>query len=144
MYTVRQILQYKGQQVWSISPSASVFEALQLMAARDIGALVVVETDRLVGIFSERDYARKVILHGKTSRETLVGEVMTARVTYVKPEQTTEECMALMTEKHIRHLPVMEGERLIGLISIGDVVKAVISNQEFVISQLENYISGER
>jgi CBS domain-containing protein len=144
MYTVRQILQYKGQQVWSISPSASVFEALQLMAARDIGALVVVEADRLVGIFSERDYARKVILHGKTSRETRVGEVMTARVTVVRPEQTTEECMALMTEKHIRHLPVMEGERLIGLISIGDVVKAVISNQEFIINQLENYISGER
>jgi CBS domain-containing protein len=144
MYTVRQILQNKGQQVWAISPSASVFEALQLMAARDIGALVVVEADRLVGIFSERDYARKVILHGKTSRETRVGEIMTTRVTFVKPGQTTEECMALMTEKHIRHLPVMEGERLIGLISIGDVVKAVISNQEFVISQLENYISGER
>jgi CBS domain-containing protein len=144
MYTVGQILQNKGQQVWAISPSASVFEALQLMAARDIGALVVVEADRLVGIFSERDYARKVILHGKTSRETRVGEIMTTRVTFVKPGQTTEECMALMTEKHIRHLPVMEGERLIGLISIGDVVKAVISNQEFVISQLENYISGER
>jgi CBS domain-containing protein len=144
MYTVRQILQNKGQQVWSISPSASVFEALQLMAAKDIGALVVVEADRLVGIFSERDYARKVILHGKTSRETQVGEVMTARVAFIRPGQTTEECMALMTEKHIRHLPVMEGERLIGLIPIGDVVKAVISNQEFVISQLENYISGER
>jgi CBS domain-containing protein len=144
MYTVRQILQNKGQQVWSISPSASVFEALQLMAAKDIGALVVVEADRLVGIFSERDYARKVILHGKTSRETQVGEVMTARVAFIQPGQTTEECMALMTEKHIRHLPVMEGERLIGLISIGDVVKAVISNQEFVINQLENYISGER
>jgi CBS domain-containing protein len=144
MYTVRQILQNKGQQVWSISPSASVFEALQLMAAKDIGALVVVEADRLVGIFSERDYARKVILHGKTSRETQVGEVMTARVAFIRPGQTTEECMALMTEKHIRHLPVMEGERLIGLISIGDVVKAVISNQEFVINQLENYISGER
>jgi CBS domain-containing protein len=144
MYTVRQILQSKGQQVWTISPSASVFEALQLMAARDIGALVVVEADRLVGIFSERDYARKVILHGKTSRETQVREVMTSRVAYVRPEQTTEECMALMTEKHIRHLPAMEGDRLIGLISIGDVVKAVISNQAFVINQLENYISGER
>jgi CBS domain-containing protein len=144
MYTVRQILQNKGQQVWSISPEASVFEALQLMAVKDIGALVVVQSDRLVGIFSERDYARKVILQGKTSRETRVGEIMTSRVTFVRPEQTTEECMALMTEKHIRHLPVMESERLIGLISIGDVVKAVISNQKFVINQLENYISGER
>jgi CBS domain-containing protein len=144
MYTVRQILQNKGQQVWSISPAASVYEALQLMAARDIGALAVVQEDRLVGIFSERDYARKVILHGKTSRETRVDEIMTGRVVVVGPERTTEECMALMTEKHIRHLPVVEGERLIGLISIGDVVKAVISNQEFVISQLENYISGER
>ena len=144
MYTVRQILQNKGRQVWSISPAASVYEALQLMAAKDIGALAVVEEDRLVGIFSERDYARKVILHGKTSRETHVDEIMTARVVVVGPERTTEECMALMTEKHIRHLPVMEGERLIGLISIGDVVKAVISNQKFVIDQLENYISGER
>jgi CBS domain-containing protein len=144
MYTVRQILQNKGQQVWSISPAASVYEALQLMAAKDIGALAVVEEERLVGIFSERDYARKVILHGKTSRETRVDEIMTARVVVVGPERTTDECMALMTEKHIRHLPVVEGERLIGLISIGDVVKAVISNQEFVINQLENYISGER
>lgn len=144
MYTVRQILQNKGQQVWSISPAASVYEALQLMAAKDIGALAVVEEDRLVGIFSERDYARKVILHGKTSRETRVDEIMTGKVVIVGPERTTDECMALMTEKHIRHLPVVEGERLIGLISIGDVVKAVISNQEFVINQLENYISGER
>jgi CBS domain-containing protein len=144
MYTVRQILQNKGNQIWSISPAASVYEALQLMAARDIGALAVVQEERLVGIFSERDYARKVILHGKTSRETRVDEIMTGRVVVVGPERTTEECMALMTEKHIRHLPVVEGERLIGLISIGDVVKAVISNQEFVINQLENYISGER
>ena len=144
MYTVRQILQNKGHQVWSVSPEASVYEALQLMAEKDIGALVVMEADRLVGIFSERDYARKVILHGKTSRETRVRQVMTPRVAVIGPEQGTEECMALMTAKHIRHLPVMEGERLIGLISIGDVVKAVISNQEFVISQLENYITGGR
>ena len=144
MYTVRQILQSKGHQVWSVSPEASVYEALQLMAEKDVGALVVMEGDRLVGIFSERDYARKVILHGKTSRETHVREIMTARVAVVGPEQSTDECMALMTAKHIRHLPVMEGERLIGLISIGDVVKAVISNQEFVISQLENYITGGR
>jgi len=144
MYTVRQILQNKGHQVWSVSPEASVYEALQLMAEKDIGALVVMEGDRLVGILSERDYARKVILHGKTSRETRVREVMTSRVAVIKPEQATEECMALMTAKHIRHLPVMEDERLIGLISIGDIVKAVISNQEFVISQLENYITGGR
>ncbi len=144
MYTVSQILKSKGQQIWSISPAASVYEALQLMAAKDIGALVVMEADRLVGIFSERDYARKVILHGKSSRETRVDEIMTPRVVVVGPERTTEECMALMTDKHIRHLPVMDGDRLIGLISIGDVVKAVISNQKFAISQLENYITGRR
>jgi CBS domain-containing protein len=144
MYSVRQILQNKGSQVWSIEPDATVYEALELLAEKDIGALLVIKDGKLKGIFSERDYARKVIIQGKTSRETRVKEIMTPKVTIVEPEQSTEACMAIMTEQHIRHLPVIEEGQVIGVISIGDVVKAVISNQEFVIEQLENYISGER
>lgn len=144
MVTVRQVLNRKGSAVWFTHPEASVFEALQLMAQKDVGALLVLREGRLVGIFSERDYARKVILHGKTSRETQVSEIMTPRVYVVHPEQSMEECMALMTDKHIRHLPVVEGERVVGVISIGDAIKTIISEQEFVINQLENYITGER
>ena len=144
MYTVQQILNSKGHEVWSINPDATVFEALQLMAEKDVGALLVLKSGKLVGIFSERDYARKVILHGKASKETLVKEIMTSRVAYVHPGLTTEECMALMTARHIRHLPVLDGDQVVGVISIGDVVKAIISNQVFVIEQLENYITGER
>lgn len=145
MHTVGQILRKKGHDVWSIGPDAMVYEALEMMAEKNIGALVVLEEDELVGIFSERDYARKVVLQGKTSRQTQIREVMTSRVNYVHPEQTTDECMALMTSKHIRHLPVLdESDRLVGVISIGDVVKAIISDQEFVIEQLENYIKGVR
>lgn len=144
MITVSQCLQTKGHTVWSVESDRSVYEALQLMAEKDIGALLVVDEGKLVGIFSERDYARKVILHGKSSKETLVGEIMTPKVYYVHPEQSLEDCMALMTEKHVRHLPVLDGERLVGVISIGDVVKAIISEQKFVIEQLENYITGER
>ena len=145
MHTVGQILRRKGHDIWSISPDAMVYEALELMADKNIGALVVLENDELVGIFSERDYARKVVLQGKTSRQTEIREVMTSRVNCVHPEQTTDECMALMTAKHIRHLPVLdEDESLVGVISIGDVVKAIISDQEFVIEQLENYIKGVR
>ncbi len=144
MYTVNHCLQSKGQQVWSIHPDATVYEALQLMAEKDIGALLVMDGENLVGIFSERDYARKVILVGKTSRETQVREIMTKKVIYVHPQQALEECMAIMTNKHVRHLPVLQDEAVVGVISIGDVVKAIISNQEFVIEQLENYISGER
>ncbi|HEX7972776.1 MAG TPA: CBS domain-containing protein [Anaerolineales bacterium] len=144
MYTVKQLLQMKEPSVWTTRPDATVYDALQLMADKDVGALLVLENNRLVGIFSERDYARKVILQGKTSNETLVREIMTDRVVYVKPSQTTEECMAIMTEKHIRHLPVMEGDQVLGVISIGDVVKALLSKQEFVITQLEQYITGSR
>ncbi|RPI27349.1 MAG: CBS domain-containing protein [Chloroflexota bacterium] len=142
MLTVKEILKAKGHEVWAIAPQAKVFEALQVMAEKDVGALLVVESDRLVGIFSERDYARKVVLEGKSSKETPVNEIMSHKVFYVQPEQTVEDCMALMTNKHIRHLPVLENGRLMGIISIGDVVKAIISEQEFVIAQLEKYIGG--
>jgi CBS domain-containing protein len=142
MRMVMQILQAKGNQVWTIGPQATVFEALKLMAEKEVGALVVVEGRRVVGIFSERDYARKVVLEGKSSRETPVREIMTDRVIGVNPTTTVEVCMALMTDQHIRHLPVMDGDRLVGVISIGDVVKAIISEQEYLIEHLENYIVG--
>lgn len=144
MHTVRHCLQMKGNDVWSIHPDASILEALSLMAEKNIGALLVIEDNQIVGVFSERDYARKVILQGKSSRETKVREIMTGRVFYVSMSQSIEECMALMTDKHIRHLPVLENNELVGVISIGDVVKEIIAEQEFVINQLENYISGER
>lgn len=144
MVTVRQILKNKGSQAWSTEPQVTVYAALQLMAEKDIGALLVLEDGKLVGIFSERDYARKVILHGKTSAETRVSEIMTSGVVTVGPDQTIGECMALMTEKRFRHLPVVEGNRVLGVVSIGDVVKAIISDQQFVISQLEGYITGKR
>jgi CBS domain-containing protein len=142
MKTVNQLLQNKGSQVWSIGPDALVIEALKLMAEKEVGALVVLEGNRVVGILSERDYARKVSLLGKSSRTTPVREIMTEKVVFIRPEQTVEDCMALMTNKRIRHLPVMDGDRLVGVISIGDVVKEVISQQEFIIAQLENYITG--
>jgi CBS domain-containing protein len=144
MVTVRQILKNKGSQAWSTEPTATVYSALQLMAEKQIGALLVLAESKLVGIFSERDYARKVILHGKSSAETQVGEIMTPDVVTVRPEQTIADCMALMTEKRFRHLPVVEGDQILGVISIGDVVKAIISDQQFVIKQLESYISGDR
>jgi CBS domain-containing protein len=140
--TVNQLLKSKGSVVWSVAPETSVFEALQVMAEKNVGALVVLEGTGLRGIFSERDYARKVILHGKSSKDTPVGEIMTEKVDCVNPSHSVRECMARMTDKHIRHLPVIEGGRVIGLISIGDVVKAIISDQEFMIEQLESYISG--
>lgn len=142
MKFVSQLLEAKGHTVWTITPDTSVFEALKRMADRNVGALLVVEGKKLAGIFSERDYARKVILKGKSSREIPVNEIMSTRVVFVRPNQTIDECMALMTEKRIRHLPVLQSEKLIGLISIGDVVKAVIGEQEFIIHQLENYVSG--
>jgi CBS domain-containing protein len=142
MKTVSMLLRAKGPEVLSIVPDAPVFDALALMAERNVGALLVMEAGRLVGIFSERDYARKVILKGKTSRETPVREIMSSHVVSIRPEQTIAECMALMTERRIRHLPVLEGDGLVGIISIGDVVKAIITEQEFVIEQLQSYITG--
>jgi CBS domain-containing protein len=142
MQTVQDILRAKGYDVWSISPAASVFDALTLMALKDVGALTVMEGDQLAGIISERDYARKVILRGKTSRNTLVREIMSSPVICVPPQQTVGECMTLLTGRRIRHLPVVEGSRVIGMVSIGDLVKSIISEQEFMIEQLENYIGG--
>ncbi len=142
--TVKYLLQRKGNEIWSTSSDATVFEALQLMAEKDIGALVVIDNEKLTGIFSERDYARKVILQGKSSRETLVQEIMTKDVITVQAAQSVADCMGLMTDKHIRHLPVLDNDELVGIISIGDVVKEIISEQGYLIEQLENYISGNR
>jgi len=142
MITVSQILQDKGYQVWTIAPQTAVYEALKLMADQGIGALVVVDAGKVVGIFSERDYARKVILKGRSSKVTPVSKIMTAYVITVDPATTVEVCMSLMTDRHIRHLPVMEADHLVGLISIGDVVKMIISEQSNLIEHLENYIVG--
>jgi CBS domain-containing protein len=140
--TVKQLLSRKGDEICSTHSGASVFEALKIMAEKGIGALLVFDQNQLTGIISERDYARKVILKGKTSLDTTVGEIMTRKVLVVKPSQSLHDCMALMTEKRIRHLPVVEDDTVIGVISIGDVVKEIILEQEFVIDQLENYITG--
>ncbi len=142
MVTVRQLLQAKGYSIWSIAPDASVYDALKLMADKEVGALLVLDGKKLTGIISERDYARKVTLKGKTAIDTPVKEIMIKEVISVCPEQPIEECMALMTEKRTRHLPVCEGGCLVGIVSIGDVVKAIISQQEFMIEQLERYIDG--
>ena len=140
MKTLKQLLDAKGREVYTISPEASVLDALRLMAEKSVGALIVTEAGRIAGVISERDYARKVILHGKSSHELPVRDIMTSKVITVDPRQTVEECMALMTEKRIRHLPVTEGERLIGVLSIGDLVKEVIAEQQQTIQQLESYI----
>jgi CBS domain-containing protein len=144
MVTVSQILREKGSLTWSVRPQATVYDALQLMADKNIGGLLVVEDERLVGIFTERDYARKVILRGKHSNEIQVSEIMTPEVITVGPERDIVDCMELMTEKRIRHLPVLVEGRVAGLISIGDVVKAIISEQKFLIDRLESYITGGR
>lgn len=140
MKTVGQLLEGRTRALATIAPTDSVLAAVKLMAEQNIGALLVVENGKLAGIVSERDYARKVILHGKTADETPVRDIMSARVTCVQPENTVEECMALMTEKRIRHLPVIEKDKLLGMLSIGDLVKEVISEQQFMIQQLESYI----
>ena len=143
MKYVNHVLDKKGYLIWSVAKDTPVFEALQLMSEKNCGAVLVVEEKRLLGIFSERDYARKVILKGKSSRETPVEEIMSRRVVCVQPSQTIDECMALMTDKRIRHLPVVDDdEQLVGMISIGDVVKEVVSEQDFIIHQLEKYITG--
>lgn len=142
MKTVQQVLEDKKFNVLAVAPGSSVYDALKLMAERDVGALLVLDGERLAGIFSERDYARKVILFGKSSRETQVREIMTDKVLVVQPTATMEECMALMTDKRVRHLPVVEGSRVVGVISIGDVVKETIADQRQTIEQLEQYIAG--
>ena len=145
MKTVAQILRSKPDQtVYTITPTASVFDAVKLMAEKSIGALVVTADRQVVGIITERDYARKIVLMARSSKDTLVRDIMTSAVMYVRPDQASEECMVLMTENRLRHLPVMEGAKLIGLVSIGDLVKDVISEQKFMIQQLEHYITGER
>jgi CBS domain-containing protein len=140
MKTLKQLLEGKGGNIYSIAPDARVIDALRLMAEKSVGALMVMEGGRIAGILSERDYARKVILQGKSSHDLQVRDIMTSKVITVHPGQTVEECMALMTEKRIRHLPVTEGERLIGVLSIGDLVKEVIAEQRQTIEQLESYI----
>lgn len=142
MKTVNNLLEDKGRDVWSVHPDDSVYDAIKLMANKGIGALAVIADDKLVGMLSERDYTRKIILHGKSSKETAVSEIMEPRVVCTGPENTVEESMALMTDKRVRHLPVFDGDELVGLISIGDVVKEMISEQQFVIEQLERYIHG--
>ena len=142
MKTVRDILKAKGSDVWLVEPDATVFDALQRMADKEVGALVVTEGEQVVGIISERDYARKVILHGRASSTTLVKEIMTSPVVYIHLDQPIEECMSLMTEKRTRHLPVIENGKLVGLISIGDIVKSIIADQQFIIEQLVRYVSG--
>jgi CBS domain-containing protein len=142
MKTVRDILAAKGHKVWCVEPGATVFDALRLMAEKEIGALVVMEGDRVVGVLSERDYARKIVLLGRASPTTAVKEIMTSPVVYTHSDQAIEECMALVTEKRVRHLPVMDKGKLVGLISIGDLVKSIIADQKFIIEQLVRYISG--
>ncbi len=143
MTTINQLLQNKGQNVWTVAPTDKVFHALELMAEKNIGALPVVENGRVCGIFSERDYARKVVLHGRSSRDTPIADIMNTQVISVRPQEGMSRCMALMTDKHIRHLPVLDdNEQLIGIISIGDVVKAIIAEQQVLIDHLQDYITG--
>ncbi len=140
--TVSELLRLKGAIVWSISPGATVYEAVQMMADKNVGALLVTQGSKLVGIISERDYTRKVVLKGKSSKQTLVSEILSGKVIHVTPSQTLEECMRLMTDHHIRHLPVIEGDKLAGLVSIGDLVNWIISAQSTRIHQLQTYITG--
>ncbi len=142
MKTLRQILAGKSGQLATVAPDQPVFHALQVMSDANVGAVLVLDGEKLVGIFSERDYARKVILYGKASKETPVRAIMSDKVLYVTPEQTVDECMAIMTEKHFRHLPVLEDGKVIGIVSIGDVVKETICAQQFIIEQMEKYITG--
>jgi len=142
MVTIRQLLDQKGGKVYSIHPDATVFDAVAKMADNDIGSLIVMDSDALVGIISERHYARNVILKGRTSPATLVREIMERQVLIARPEQSVEECMALMTDRRVRHLPVIEGKKIIGIVSIGDLIKSIVGDQKFRIDQLEHYICG--
>lgn len=142
MQTVGELLDHKGHEIYSVHPDATVFEAIQRMAERGIGSLLVMDGEKLVGILSERDYARKCILESRSSRETPVRDIMTAEVVCAQPHRTIEECMALMTEKRIRHLPVANDTRVLGVLSLGDLVKSMVVKQQFIIEQLEHYIAG--
>jgi CBS domain-containing protein len=140
MKTIAHVLKTKGYNIWSISPDAPVFDAIRLMAEKEVGALLVLKDGKPAGVVSERDYARKVILKGRSSKETTVGEIMTPRVIFATPEQSVRDCMAVMTAKRVRHLPVLDGDRLVGMVSIGDLVRSVLADQEEVIHGLEAYI----
>lgn len=140
---ITDILKQKNREIWSVSPTATVYETIEMMSDKHVGALLVISDDKLVGIISERDYARKVILKGRSSKETLVMEIMTNPVIFVPPEYTVGECMKIMTDNRIRHLPVVEDEKVVGVVSLGDLVKWVISEQEETIHQLTNYITGK-
>lgn len=141
MHTVADILRLKGNSVWSIAPDVKIIEALHSMADKRVGALLVIEEDKLVGIVTERDYARKVALEERSSRESLVRDIMSNRVLCARPDQTVQECMALMSDKRARHLPVIDHKKVVGVISIGDLVKAIIAEQQFEIEQLQHYIN---
>ena len=142
MHTAKDILKDKGRTVLSVSPTDTVLAALGVMAEHDIGAVLVMDADKLVGVFTERDYARKVVLAGRSSKDSPVQDVMTAHVVCVSPERSVDECMALMTNKRLRHLPVVDHKRVVGIVSIGDLVKATIDDQQFTITQLQSYIAG--
>ncbi len=142
MRTVKDILSAKGNDIWSVTPDDTVFDAIKLMADKEVGSLLVMDGTKLAGIVTERDYARKVILEGKSSRNAKVSEVMTSEVLCATPERTIDECMALMTDKRARHLPVVDGDTVVGVVSIGDLVKATISEQKVLIEQLQHYITG--
>ena len=144
MITVGELLDRKGHGIWSVTPQQTVFDAIKLMDEKGVGALAVIKDNILVGMISERDYARQVILKGRSSKDTLVSEIMTAQVYYTFPSQTVDDCMIVMSERRIRHLPVLKGDELVGMITIGDVIKDIIAEQKYIIEQLENKISGDR
>lgn len=142
MKRIQTLLKKKGYDVWSIAPDASVYDAIHLMAEKGVGALIVMDGPKLVGVISERDYARKIILEGRSSEKTKISEIMSSEVITVGPDNRIEECMAMMTERRIRHLPVLDGDKVLGVISLGDLVKYIIAEQQFVIEQMERYING--
>ena len=142
MGTVRNLLEKKGNAVYSVSPDSSVYDALEELEEKNLGGLVVVENEKLIGVFTERDYARKVILKGRSSKETIVRDIMSSRPIFVNPDNTIDDCMQLMSDKHIRHLPVLENDKLIGVISISDIVRYIFNEKDFIIENLEHYITG--
>jgi CBS domain-containing protein len=142
MKRIQTLLKKKGYDVWRIAPDASVYDAIHLMAEKGVGALIVMDGQKLVGVISERDYARKIILEGRSSENTKISEIMSTEVITVGPDSRIEECMAMMTERRVRHLPVLDGDELLGVISLGDLVKYIIAEQQFVIEQMERYIAG--